>query len=100
MMTKFVSFKMIGKIQIRRHKFRDVQRKLVKNKKVYAIRRFNDKEHKISREIINFVIVHHISIIRLKQLTNRRQQEQVVKEKNLHTGPFYRLLQCSTYKGT
>lgn len=32
-----------------------------------------DKDHKISREIIDFAIDNHISVIRLEQLTNIRQ---------------------------
>ncbi|WP_372585465.1 RNA-guided endonuclease TnpB family protein [Bacillus mycoides] len=75
---------------------------------VEAIRRMDDKEqrwmqdkdHKISREIINFAIANHISVIRLEQLTNIRQTARTSRknEKNLHTWSFYRLSQFISYK--
>ncbi|SCM89620.1 Protein of unknown function [Bacillus mycoides] len=40
-----------------------------------------DKDHKISREIINFAIVNHISVIRLEQLTNIRQTARTSRKK-------------------
>ncbi|WP_165763961.1 IS200/IS605 family accessory protein TnpB-related protein, partial [Bacillus mycoides] len=80
-----------------------VRKKLGKDKKVNAIRRFDDKEqrwmqekdHKISREIIDFAIANQISVIRLEQLTNIRQTARTSRknEKNLHTWSFYRLAQ-------
>ncbi|MGG1166625.1 RNA-guided endonuclease InsQ/TnpB family protein [Bacillus mycoides] len=94
----------------RKRKFRSVRKKLGKDKKVNAIRRFDDKEqrwmkekdHKISREIIDFAIVNHISVIRLEQLTNIRQTARTSRknEKNLHTWSFYRLSQFIAYKAT
>ncbi|EOO27509.1 transposase [Bacillus cereus VD133] len=64
-----------------KRKFRSVRKQLGEVKKLHAIRRFNDKEqrwmqdkdHKISREIIDFAMDNHISVIRLEQLTNIRQ---------------------------
>ncbi|EJR45715.1 RNA-guided endonuclease TnpB family protein [Bacillus mycoides] len=92
----------------RKRKFRSVRKKLGKDKKMNAIRRFDDKEqrwmqekdHKISREIINFAIANHISVIRLEQLTNIRQTARTSRknEKNLHTWSFYRLSKFIEYK--
>lgn len=92
----------------RKRKFRSVRNKLGKDKKVNAIRRLDDKEkrwmqdkdHKISREIIDFAIDNHISVIRLEQLTNIRQTARTSRknEKNLHTWSFYRLSRFIAYK--
>ncbi|EOP42096.1 RNA-guided endonuclease TnpB family protein [Bacillus cereus] len=92
----------------RKRKFRCIRKKLGKAKKVNAIRRLDDKEqrwmqdkdHKISREIINFAIANHISVIRLEQLTNIRQTARTSRknEKNLHTWSFYRLSKFIEYK--
>ncbi|MBK5349195.1 transposase [Bacillus sp. TH22] len=92
----------------KKRKFRSVRKKLGKDKKVNAIRRFDDKEqrwmkekdHKISREIIGFAIDNHISVIRLEQLTNIRQTARTSRknEKNLHTWSFCRLAQFIAYK--
>jgi putative transposase len=94
----------------RKRKFRSARKKLGRDKKVNAIRRFNDKEqrwmqdkdHKISREIIDFAIENHISVIRLEKLTNIRQTARTSRknEKNLHTWSFYRLSQFIAYKAT
>ncbi|PEA23896.1 transposase [Bacillus cereus] len=94
----------------RKRKFRSVRKKLGKDKKVNAIRRFDDKEqrwmqdkdHKISREIIDFAIANHISVIRLEQLTNIRQTARTSRknEKNLHAWSFYRLSRFIAYKAT
>ncbi|TBX59060.1 transposase [Bacillus mycoides] len=94
----------------RKRKFRSVRKKLGKDKKVNAIRRFDDKEqrwmqekdHKTSREIIGFAIANQISVIRLEQLTNIRQTARTSRknEKNLHTWSFYRLAQFIAYKAT
>lgn len=92
----------------RKRKFRNVRNQLGKDKKVNAIRRLDDKEkrwmqdkdHKISREIIDFAIDNHISVIRLEQLTNIRQTARTSRknEKNLHTWSFYRLSRFIEYK--
>ncbi|OTY15577.1 transposase [Bacillus mycoides] len=92
----------------KKRKFRCIRKKLGKAKKVNAIRRLDDKEqrwmqdkdHKISREIINFAIANHISVIRLEQLTNIRQTARTSRknEKNLHNWSFYRLSKFIEYK--
>ncbi|PRT03710.1 RNA-guided endonuclease TnpB family protein [Bacillus wiedmannii] len=94
--------------KFKKRKFRNRRKKLGKNKKVNAIRRLDDKEqrwmqdkdHKISREIINFAVDNHISVIRLEQLTNIRQTARTSRknEKNLHTWSFYRLSRFIAYK--
>ncbi|SMF90369.1 putative transposase [Paenibacillus uliginis N3/975] len=78
-----------------KRKFRSVRKILGKQKKVNAIRNLDDKEqrwmkdkdHKISREIVNFAVENKISVIRLEQLTNIRQTTRTSRknEKNLHT---------------
>ncbi|QWI50173.1 MULTISPECIES: RNA-guided endonuclease TnpB family protein [Bacillus cereus group] len=98
------------KNKYRKRKFRSVRKKFGKDKKVNAIRRLDDKEqrwmqdkdHKISRAIINFAIANRISVIRLEQLTNIRQTARTSRknEKNLHTWSFYRLAQFIAYKAT
>ncbi|EJQ65181.1 RNA-guided endonuclease InsQ/TnpB family protein [Bacillus mycoides] len=92
----------------KKRKFRSVRKKLGKDKKLNAIRQLDDKEqrwmqdkdHKISREIIDFAVDNHISVIRLEQLTNIRQTARTSRknEKNLHTWSFYRLSQFISYK--
>jgi len=88
--------------------FRSVRKKLGKQKKVNAIRKLDDKEqrwmkdkdHKISREIVNFAIENKISVIRMEQLTTIRQTTRTSRknEKNLHTWSFYRLSSFIAYK--
>ncbi|WP_165763978.1 IS200/IS605 family accessory protein TnpB-related protein, partial [Bacillus mycoides] len=84
----------------KKRKFRCIRKKLGKAKKVNALRGLDDKDHKISREIIGFAIVNHISVIRLEQLTNIRQTARTSRknEKNLHTWSFYRLSKFIEYK--
>ncbi|KQY79609.1 transposase [Paenibacillus sp. Root52] len=92
----------------KKRKFRSVRKKLGKQKKVNAIRKLDhkeqrwmkDKDHKVSREIVNFAIENKISVIRLEQLTNIRQTTRTSRknEKNLHTWSFYRLAQFIEYK--
>ncbi|MCR8844549.1 transposase [Paenibacillus sp. SC116] len=92
----------------RKRKFRSVRKKLGKQKKVNAIRRLDDKEqrwmkdkdHKVSRQIVNFAIENKISVIRLEQLTNIRQTTRTSRknEKSLHTWSFHRLSTFIEYK--
>ncbi|MGH1144898.1 RNA-guided endonuclease TnpB family protein [Bacillus pseudomycoides] len=91
-----------------KRKFRSVRKKLGEQKKLNAIRNFDDKEqrymkdqdHKVSRAIINFAKENNISVIRLEQLTNIRQAARTSRknEKNLHSWSFYRLSQFIEYK--
>lgn len=93
-----------------KRKFRVVRKRLGKLKKLSAIRKLDDREqrwmkdrdHKVSRQIINFAIDNKISVIRLEQLTNIRLTTRTSRknEKNLHTWSFYRLSQFIEYKAT
>lgn len=57
-----------------KRKFRSIRKKLGKDKKLNAIRKFDDKEqrymkdqdHKASRAIVQFAIDNNISVIRLE----------------------------------
>ncbi|MEK3900630.1 transposase [Paenibacillus sp. FSL R7-0179] len=92
----------------RKRKFRSVRKVLGKKKKLHAIRRFDnkeqrwmkDKDHKASRQIINFAIKNQVSVIHLEKLTNIRKTTRTSRknEKNLHTWSFYRLAQFIEYK--
>lgn len=91
-----------------KRKFRTKRKRLGKAKKSKAIKRMDDKEqrwmkdkdHKVSREIVDFAIQNHISIIRLEQLANIRNTAKTSRKnaKNLHTWSFYRLTSFIEYK--
>lgn len=91
-----------------RRKHRAKRKRLGKAKKQKAIIRLNDKEqrwmkdkdHKISRGIVDFAIKNNVSSIRLEKLTNIRSTARTSRknEKNLHTWSFYRLAQFIEYK--
>ena len=92
---------------MKRH-FRSARQALGKKKKLNAIRNSKDKEkrwmkdkdHKISRAIVNFAKENKISVIHLEQLANIRQTARTSRknEKNLQTWSFYRLSQFIEYK--
>lgn len=94
--------------KFKKRKFRSVRKKLAEKKKLNAIRKINnkeqrwmeDKDHKVSRAIVNFAIENKISVIRLERLANIRQTTRTSRknEKNLHTWSFYRLSQFIEYK--
>ncbi|OEF99957.1 transposase [Vulcanibacillus modesticaldus] len=91
-----------------RRKFKSQRRELGKSKKLNAIRKLNDKEtlwmkdkdHKISRTLVDFAIKNNVSVIRLEKLSNIRNTARTSRknEKNLHTWSFYRLAQYIEYK--
>lgn len=91
-----------------RRKFKSKKRKLGKLKKLNAIKKLknkeqrimNDKDHKISKQIINFAKENNVSVIKLEKLTNIRNTARTSRknEKNLHTWPFYRLSMYIEYK--
>ncbi|WP_420974997.1 RNA-guided endonuclease InsQ/TnpB family protein [Bacillus thuringiensis] len=93
-----------------KRKFRSIRKKLGEVKKLNALRQLEDKEqrwmqdkdHKVSREIVDFATNNNISVIRLEQLTNIRQTARTSRknEKNLHTWSFFRLAQFIEYKAT
>lgn len=59
-----------------------------------------DKDHKVSRQIINFAKDNNVSEIHLESLTNIRSAARTSRknEKNLHTWSFYRLALYIEYK--
>lgn len=91
-----------------KRKHRSMRRKLGKLKKLKAIRKRNnkeqrwmkDKDHKVSRQIVNFARENNVSIIRLEALSGIRQTARTSRknEKNLHTWSFYRLAMFIEYK--
>lgn len=91
-----------------KRKFRSNRKVVGKKKKLNAIRNSKDKEqrwmkdkdHKVSRAIINFAKENKISVIRLEKLANIRQTARTSRknEKNLHNWSFFRLSQFIEYK--
>lgn len=92
---------------MRRH-YRYLRKKLQKKKHLKAIKRINDKEqrimkdidHKISCQIVQTAVKHNVSIIKLEQLQNIRSTTRTSRKNNpsLHTWSFYRLTQFIEYK--
>ena len=92
---------------MRRH-YKYLRKKLGKAKKTDAIKRINNKEqrimkdidHKLSREIVNTATVHGVSVIKMEQLANIRSTTRTSRKNNhsLHTWSFYRLAQFIEYK--
>ena len=84
------------------------RKKLGELKQLEAIRNLDnkeqrfmkDKDHKISRQIVNFAIMNNVSVIRLESLSGIRQTARTSRknEKNLHTWSFYRLAAFIEYK--
>src|SRR5699024_11636644 len=91
------------KNKIKKMEFRSVRKKLAEKKKLNAIRKINnkdqrwmeDKDHKVSRAIVNFAMENKISVIRLERLANIRQTTRTSRKNknNLNTWSFYRLSQ-------
>lgn len=86
-----------------------IKRKILsKVKKLNAIKSLDDKEqrimqdrdHKYSRQIVNFALQNNVSIIRLEKLSNIRNTTRTSRKNNhsLHTWSFYRLAQFIEYK--
>lgn len=91
-----------------RRKCQQRRRKLGKLKKMSAIRKLGNKEHrwmkdqnhKISRQIVNTAIQEDVSIIKLERLENIRKTARTSRKnaKNLHSWTFYQLQQFISYK--
>jgi len=91
-----------------KRKFRSRRISMGKAKKPKAMKTLNDKEqrwmrdkdHKVSRQIIEFAKENNASVIRLEKLSGIRQTARTSRknEKNLHTWSFYRLAQFIEYK--
>ena len=92
---------------MRRH-YKYLRKKLDKAKKPDAIKRINNKEqrimkdidHKISREIVETAVVHDVKVIKLERLANIRSTTRTSRKNNpsLHAWSFYRLAQFIEYK--
>ena len=92
---------------IRRH-FKYLRKKLQEAKKPEAVKRINNKEqrimkdidHKLSRQIVSEAVAHGVSVIKLERLQNVRSTTRTSRKNNhsLHTWSFYRLAQFIEYK--
>ena len=92
---------------IRRH-YAYLRKKLQTSKKMRAMKRMNDKEqrimrdidHKLSHDIVETAVAHHVKVIKLEQLQNIRSTTRTSRKNNhsLHNWPFYRLAQFIEYK--
>lgn len=91
-----------------RRKYKQLRRELGKKKKLNALKRINDKEarimrdinHKISRHIVEFAVNHHCGTIKLEDLSGiRRTSKAGGKHKAaLHNWTFFELATFITYK--
>ena len=91
-----------------RRKYQSRRRKLGKLKKLAAIRKLGNKEHrwmtdqnhKISKQIINLAVQEGVSTIKLEKLANIRKTARTSRKnaKNLHNWPFYQLAMFISYK--
>ena len=92
---------------MRRH-YAYLRKKLQTSKKMKAVKRINDKEqrimrdidHKLSHDIVEVAVAHNVKAIRLEQLQNIRSTTRKSRKNNhsLHTWSFYRLAQFIEYK--
>lgn len=92
---------------MRRH-YAYLRKKLQTSKKMKAVKRINDKEqrimrdidHKLSHDIIKTAVAHNVKVIKLEQLQNIRSTTRKSRKNNhsLHTWSFYRLAQFIEYK--
>lgn len=92
---------------MRRH-YAYLRKKLQTSKKIKTVKRINDKEqrimrdidHKLSHDIIETAVAHNVKVIKLEQLQNIRSATRKSRKNNhsLHTWSFYRLAQFIEYK--
>lgn len=92
---------------MRRH-YAYLRKKLQTSKKMKAVKRINDKEqrimrdidHKLSHDIVETAVAHNVKVIKLEQLQNIRSTTRTSRKNNhsLHTWSFYRLAQFIEYK--
>ena len=93
--------------QVRR-RYNSQRKKLMKHKKMKALKKLGNKEnrwmrdvdHKISRSIVNEAIKNNIGIIKLEALSGIRSTTSKSRKNNhsLHSWSFYRLAQFIEYK--
>lgn len=92
---------------MRRH-YAYLRKKLQTSKKMKAVKRINDKEqrimrdidHKLSHDIVETAVAHNVKVIKLEQLQNIRSTTRKSRKNNhcLHAWSFYRLAQFIEYK--
>ena len=92
---------------IRRH-YRYLRKKLQKTKHLSAVKRIDDKEqrimkdidHKLSHDIVETAVAHNVKVIKLECLANIRSTTRKSRKNNhsLHNWSFYRLAQFIGYK--
>ena len=92
---------------VKRH-FQSKRQKLQKKKKMHAVRKMEDKEHrvlkdidhKLSREIVNYAVLNGVKTIQLETLAGIRRTTRKSRKNNrsLNTWSFYRLQQFIKYK--
>lgn len=85
-----------------------LRKKLQKAKHIDAVKRINDKEqrimrdidHKLSHDIVETAVAHDVKVIKLEQLANIRSTTRTSRKNNhsLHNWSFYRLAQFIEYK--
>ena len=91
-----------------RRYFAKKRKDLQKTKQMKAVRRINDKEqrvmkdidHKISRRIVDTAVSHDVKVIKMERLENVRSATRTSRKNNrsLHSWSFYRLSQFIEYK--
>lgn len=92
---------------MRRH-YAYLRKRLQSAKKVKAVKRINNKEqrimrdidHKLSHDMIETAVAHNVKVIKLEQLQNVRSATRKSRKNNhsLHSWSFYRLAQFIEYK--
>ena len=92
---------------MRRH-YAYLRKKLQKAKHIDAVKRINDKEqrimrdidHKLSHDIVETAVAHDVKVIKLERLANIRSTARTSRKNNhsLHNWSFYRLAQFIEYK--
>lgn len=92
---------------MRRH-YAYLRKKLQKAKHIDTVKRINDKEqrimrdidHKLSHDIVETAVAHDVKIIKLERLANIRSTTRTSRKNNhsLHNWSFYRLAQFIAYK--
>lgn len=92
---------------IRRH-YAYLRKKLQASKQMKAVKRMDNKEqrimrdidHKMSHDIVETAVTHHVKTIKLEQLQNIRSSTRKSRKNNhsLHSWSFYRLAKFIGYK--
>lgn len=92
---------------MRRH-YAYLRRKLQKKKKLETVKRINNKEqrimrdidHKISHDVVEAAVKHNVKVIKMERLKNIRSTARTSRKNNhsLHSWTFYRLAKFIEYK--